>query len=163
MPESLVQQRKRTLDYPLNATLLAVAEVMAPALAAWWIIGSAAVALHGAGPVEVADIDVLLDPADALRILPAIGIEPRRGSDHPDFRSEVFGTWHANPLPVEFMAGFHHRRDGHWHPVEPTTRLSVPILHATLFIPSREELRQTIASFGRPKDLLRARMLGGPG
>lgn len=144
---------------PLQATLIAVAAVMAAAQAPWWIIASAAVALHGVTKVEVGDVDVLLDAQDALRLLPSLGITPQRGADHPDFRSEIFGNWDVNPLPVEFMAGFHHRRDANWHLIAPTTRQAVAVANATLYIPAREELRTIISGFGRPKDLRRAQML----
>ena len=151
------------LNPSLQATLIAVANAMADAQAPWWIIASAAVALHGAVKVEVGDVDVLLHPDDALRLLPSLGIVPQRGADHPDFRSEIFGSWPVNPLPVEFMAGFHHRRGAQWHLVAPTTRQAVMVANATLYIPARDELRAMIAGFGRPKDRLRAQMLADLG
>lgn len=152
------------IDVPLAPnfaqTLQAVAQAMAGAHDPWWIIGSAAVALHGAGPLIVADVDVLLSPVDALRLLPGLGVDPMRGSDHPAFRSEVFGTWRAHPLPVEFMAGFRHRRGADWVPVAPRTREAVHLGSAALHVPSRDELLEIIVSFGRPKDRVRARLLG---
>ena len=54
----------------LDATLARVAAAMAQAGARdhWWIIGSAAVVLHGVD-TSVADVDLLLSPADAERLL----------------------------------------------------------------------------------------------
>jgi hypothetical protein len=48
----------------LGETLARVADALAEARQPWWIIGSAAVALHGAD-VTVGDVDVLLGEADA--------------------------------------------------------------------------------------------------
>jgi hypothetical protein len=144
------------LPQNLHTTLRAVAQALQMATDPWWVIGSAAVALHGAGPLAVADIDVLLSPDDAGRVFEHLGLHLARGADHPKFRSDLFGTWLANPLPVEFMAGFRHWRAGSWVAVEPRTRISVQ----DVFVPSRDELRAMIEAFGRPKDMERARLLG---
>lgn len=140
----------------LVASLKAVAEVMENARDAWWIIASAAVALHGADPGPVADVDVLLSLRDARRIIPLLGLPVQGGSDHAEFRSTIFATWRELPLPVEFMADFHHCRDGHWHPIVPTTRERIAVDGKTLFVPDRAELGNILQSFGRPKDLARA-------
>ena len=46
---------------PLRAALIEVAAIMAPARHDWWVIASAALALHGADPGPVRDIDVLFE------------------------------------------------------------------------------------------------------
>ncbi|QGP80102.1 hypothetical protein GL174_02380 [Sphingobium sp. CAP-1] len=125
----------------------------------WWIIASAAVALHGADAGMVADVDVLLSVADAARILPAIGVTARQEAGSDRFRSVLFGAWRDAPLPVEFMAGFHYRSTAGWREVQPQTRCTVQIDGITLFVPDRLELRQLLAGFGRPKDQERARRL----
>lgn len=125
----------------------------------WWVIASAAVALHGADPGHIGDVDVLLSTDDATRILPAIGVEPHAGPAHPDFRSDVFGTWHGTALPVEFMAGFRYRSGTNWVRVQPTTRQLVEIAGAAVYIPDRAELARLLVAFGRPKDIARVRQL----
>src|SRR4051812_40445569 len=116
-----------TIDAPLAATLSAVGNVMKAAHDPWWIIASAAVALHGADAGRVADVDVLLSLRDARRLLPPLGIDVRPGAAHPIFQSDVFGTWTGQPLPVEFMVGFFHRSGDRWLPVAPLTRQAVAI------------------------------------
>lgn len=143
----------------LSASLKAIGNVMAEAHDPWWIIASAAVALHGADPGHVADVDVLLSVADARRILPAIGMELRPGSPHAAFRSSIFGTWTGTTLPVEFMADFQRRSGEAWLPVQPATRQSVEVEGAVVFVPERMELQAMLAAFGRPKDIERARNL----
>ncbi len=107
-----------TVSPPLSASLNVVGNLMVEARDPWWIIASAAVALHGADPGHVADVDVLLSITDAQRILPTIGIQLRQGSEHAAFRSTIFGTWSgATPLPVEFMADFHRQSGETWLPV----------------------------------------------
>eukprot|EP01042_Synura_sphagnicola_P034499 gene34499-44255_t len=58
-----------SLPAPLIETLASVAAIMETAQEPWWIIASAAAALHGAKPITVADVDVLLSVEDIGRIL----------------------------------------------------------------------------------------------
>lgn len=148
-----------TIDAPLAAALTAIGTVMILANDPWWIIGSAAVALHGADAGRVADVDVLLSISDAERVLPLIGIAPRRGPEHCDFRSSIFGTWTATPLPIEFMAGFCHRSGTEWRPVRPVTREPIDLGGVKVFVPGRAELCEILRSFDRPKDRVRASRL----
>lgn len=143
----------------LSASLSAIGNVMAEAHDPWWIIASAAVALHGADAGHVADVDVLLSVADARRILPVIGLEPRQGSAHAAFRSSIFGTWTGTALPVEFMADFHRRSGEAWSPVRPATRQRVEVGDVAVYVPEKTELQAMLAAFGRPKDMERARSL----
>ncbi|SFP36720.1 hypothetical protein SAMN04488241_101186 [Sphingomonas rubra] len=78
---------------------------MAAAREPWWVIGSAAVVLHG-GTTAVGDVDILLSVADAGLIAAALGIVVGPGGEHPLFRSTLFFVWNGTPLTVEFMAGF---------------------------------------------------------
>src|SRR5215469_12010804 len=119
----------------------------------WWIIASAAAVLHGAGPIDIGDVDVLLSRDDASRILPTLGLEARPGPEHPAFRSEVLATWRTPPLPVDFLAGFSVRIGDRWQAIEPATREAIDIGGTTVYIPARGELLRMIESFGRPKDI----------
>lgn len=130
-----------TVSTPLLVSLNAVGNIMVEARDPWWIIANAAVALHGADPGHVADVDVLLSVADAQRILPTIGIQLRRGSAHAAFRSSIFGNWTGTtPLPVEFMADFHRRSGEAWLPVQPVTRQRIKVDDMIVFFPERAEL-----------------------
>ncbi|CAD5299027.1 conserved hypothetical protein [Bosea sp. 62] len=148
-----------SLPAPLIETLGSVAAIMKTARDPWWIIASAAAALHGAKPIIVADVDVLLSVEDIGRILPQLGIGPYPAPPNPLFRSDVLAKWPAPPMPVDLMAGFEHRVGNAWHPVQPMTRQTVMIGMATVYVPERGELRRIIEGFGRPKDLERARLL----
>lgn len=143
----------------LAASLNAIGSILDGAHDPWWIIASAAVALHGADPGHVADVDVLLSVADARRVLPTIGIEPRPRSVHTAFRSSVFGTWTGTALPVEFMADFQRRSGDTWLPVRPATPQAVKVGTTVVFVPDRQELHAMLTAFGRPKDMERARRL----
>lgn len=148
-----------TLSAPLRTTLGLVAAAMADARDDWWTISSAAVALHGGAPVQVGDVDILLSVNDARRLFATLGIAPLSEPGNDLFRSAHFGRWDAPPLTVEFMADFHFHRDGRWIPVAPATRERIAIDGAQVFVPSREELRALLLSFGRPKDRARAALL----
>ena len=143
----------------LHDTLVAAADIMAVAREPWWIIASAAIALHGGRVGDVADVDVLTSAADARRIARHLGLELRAPAPHPRFRSEVYLAWGGAPLPVEFMAGFAVRCGDAWRAVVPATRQAVQIGGVELHVPERGELRAIVESFGRPKDLLRAGLL----
>ncbi|WP_022678425.1 hypothetical protein [Novosphingobium sp. B-7] len=147
------------MEQALVASLKVVAHVMENAQDPWWIIASAAVALHGADPGPVGDVDVLLSLSDARRIIPTLGLALQSGSHHAEYRSTIFATWGEPPLPVELMAGFHHCQDGHWRAIVPATRQRIALDSKTLFIPDRTELGNLLQSFGRPKDLARAARL----
>ncbi len=138
------------------------AAAMARVAGPWWIIGSAAVALHG-GDVTVADVDVLLGEDDARALLPALGMKAVAGEGTALFRSAVFARWTATPLTVEFMAGFHFRAGDGWRMVVPVTRERVDVDGAALFVPGRAELMAMLAGFGRPKDRERIKALSPEG
>lgn len=136
-----------------------MARVLAAARHDWWIISSAAVALHGRDPGAVGDVDVLLDPRDAGPVFAALGLALDPGQHTALFRSDWFGSWNGAPLPVELFAGFAVCTDGIWNPVQPETRQAVNIDGAVLYVPEREELKAMLLRFGRPKDLARAATL----
>ena len=143
----------------LSAALAATGILMDEAQDPWWIIASAAVAIHGADPGHVSDVDVLLSVADAIRILPRIGVQLRSGSAHPTFRSRIFGIWTGTALPVEFMADFQCLSARGWQPVQPATRQPIEVDGVIVFVPDRSELQALLGAFGRPKDIERARSL----
>lgn len=142
----------------LRDTLAAVAGALAEAAEPWWVIAGAACALHGIA-ADARDVDVLLAGADARRLLPQLGVALAPGAPDARFRSDLFGTWHAPPLPVEFMAGFRLSVGATWPPVVPATRQAFAIGEAIVHAPDRAELRRLLQAFGRPADLARAALL----
>lgn len=117
----------------------------------WWIIGSAAMALHGVPGLAVGDVDLMMSRRDAAALLRSKGLEPAPGEADGRFRSEIFGRWSAGAYVVETMGGFH--VDG--IELVPETRLAAGQLH----VPSVGELIAMCEMFGRPKDEERARLL----
>lgn len=153
-----VEKRGMPLDAPLRETLLQVADLCASASDPWWVISSAAVALHGAHVEDVRDVDVLMSVRDATETLARIGsFHSGQGTDL--FRSVIFGTWNGPPLPVEIFGGFEFAGDEGWTRVLPKSRKGIEIEGRTLFVPVAQELRAMLIGFGRPKDLARANLL----
>lgn len=144
---------------PLKQTLVMVAELCVSAADPWWVISSAAVALHGARVDDVRDVDLLMSGRDARAALVRVGVEPHAGRATDQFRSAVFGTWQVPPLPVEIFGDFDFAGPDGWTRVAPATREPVAIGGQILFVPSAAELKQMLIGFGRPKDLARARLL----
>lgn len=136
-----------------------LADVVADASEPWWIIGSAAVALHGAQVTDIRDVDLMMGLSDARHFLQRLGVQSKPDTGHPKFRSEIFGTWRMPPLPVEIFAGFSLADSEGWTPVVLQTRQAVSVAGSTLYVPSKKELRELLLSFGRPKDLERVRQL----
>ena len=136
-----------------------IAEATASACDPWWIIGSAAVNLHGAHVPDIKDVDVLMTRSDAEQVLRKLGLRSRPPTSSTMFRSSAFGTWTGPPLPVEIMGDLKLATPAGWCPVRPQTREAVTIDGHRLFVPAAGELVALLRSFGRPKDLLRVRLL----
>lgn len=147
------------LPAPLSQALVGLAEALEGGEDDWWIIGSAAVALHGAGPIVCADVDLLTTPDRAHRLAALWGVVPLPPKGDPLFRSEVYFHSAHLPTPVDVMAGFHVRTAAGWRPVRPRTRVARRCGEAVLYTPCGEELLQILDLFGRPKDRERARVL----
>ena len=143
----------------LCQTLVMVAQAMREARDPWWVISSAAVALHGVVPITVADVDVVTSVEDARRVMARLGVGPAKESASLMFRSTVFGQWKAPPLMVEIMAGFHVATSAGWTEVLPRTRVPIGVEEATIYVPRRDELAEMLRLFGRPKDDERIRLL----
>lgn len=143
----------------LHDTLLEVARLTGGARDPWWVIGSAAVALHDAPVANIADVDLLMSVADARLVLRSVGNDPVQGRPDALFRSALFGTWDGAPLPIEIMSGLEVAGAAGWRLVQPESRVAVEVDDITLYLPSRPELVAILESFGRPKDLERARLL----
>ncbi len=143
----------------LRETLVMTADAMRDAQDPWWVISSAAVALHGVVPIEVGDVDVLMSVGDARRLMDALGITPIEDGTSSLFRSTLFGRWETPPLVAEIMAGFHVATAAGWTEVLPRTRVPILVEGCVVYMPDRAELAGMLSLFGRPKDLERARFL----
>ena len=131
---------------------------MAPATGPWWIIGSAAMALHGLD-LAIADVDVVLAPEDAALVLQEHGRVLQSGGVSGLYRSDVFGRVDGGPLPIEVLGGFHVRENDRWVMVQPATRLAIGLARGPVFVPSRLDLASITRRLWRPKDVLRAELL----
>lgn len=143
----------------LAQTLAMVAEAASCAREAWWIIGSAAVALHGRPLADVKDVDLLMSATDAEAFLRCVGEPISGGEPNKRFRSLVFGIWNKPPLPVEVMGGFSVASARGWRSVSLHTREAVSVGGMHVYVPSARELAQLLHLFGRAKDLDRAALM----
>jgi hypothetical protein len=85
-----------------------------------------------------------------------LGLALQPGAHHAEFRSTIFATWREPPLPVEFMAGFHHCQGGRWRAIVPAARQRVALDGKAWFVPDRAELGNILQTFGPSKDTARA-------
>lgn len=147
------------MDDALKTTLVALADVLGTAQDPWWVIGSAALALHGVPDITVRDIDVMLSLDDAIKLSCHLGLSSGPGAPDERFRSDLFATWSAQPLSVEFMAGFACREGAEWRAVALRSRQPFNIGPSRIYAPDRAELAALLRWFGRPKDLARVELL----
>jgi len=147
------------VDDRLEQTLLRLEPALGRASHQWWIISSAAVALHMKGGVVVGDVDVLLDERDVAVVFAALDIVPATGQGTELFRSRAFGTWLGAPLAVELFAGFELCEAGRWSQIVPLSRIEITLGSARTFVPDARELAQMLLRFGRDKDRRRAALL----
>ncbi len=143
----------------LCATLHSVAGAMASFPDGWWIIGSAALTLHGIDAGPVGDVDLLIEAGLADAVFDRLGITPVVLPPDPLFRSTAFARCGATLVPVEVMAGLDVAVAGHWQRVEPRTRQRIMKTDGPLFVPEQQELLALFRLFGRPKDAPRIRAL----
>jgi hypothetical protein len=148
---------------PLEAGLLTTLDLLAEHLAAlkdnYWIISSAAVALHGVEGLAIGDVDLLTSLADGRRLTTSLALPNIAGNQDPLFRSALLAQWRKPPLMVEVMADLCVFHKGKWCEVLPKTRETIIVGSHHIFVPSRQELHDMLWTFGRKKDLERARLL----
>lgn len=137
----------------LTTTLSQVAAALRAAHDPWWVIGSAAVWLHGVG-TAVSDVDVLTSASDARAML-AAWPDAVIGAAGERFRSQPYARLPGRGLPIEIMAGLEVRVGHIWRAVRPMTRTA----RGGVFVPERAELVAILRLFGRDKDLRRAALL----
>jgi hypothetical protein len=143
----------------LASALDAALELVAAASDDWWLIGSAAMVLHGASDLQVGDVDLLMSAADAERVRQALQLPNLADGASPQFRSEVFLRIDAASAPIEIMGGFEFRTTDGWSRLEPATREPVAWRGAALYVPALDELIRITRAFGRPKDMQRVERL----
>jgi hypothetical protein len=142
---------KAELEPVLAARLADIGRELADCTEPWWLIGSAAMAVHGA-PVAVRDIDILLAPAGARALLKRRGMRAEPGVPSALFRSDIFAAWEATPYRVELFAGFHVREGQAWRELVPETREVRAVNGVCLFLPAVPELIAWGRLFSRDKD-----------
>lgn len=144
---------------PLAETLEMLAQAAQDADDEWWVIGSAAVALHGAEGAGINDVDVMMSARDAAAFLHRVGAVEQIPATSALFRSQVFGVWSEPPVPVEVFGGFELAENGQWREVKIFTRESAVVRSGRVFVPAANELVRLLHAFGRAKDLERASLL----
>ena len=147
------------LDPRLTETLKQLSALLTNLADDWWLFGSAAMALAGARPTVVGDVDLLLSRADAARLLERMELPVAPGTKSERFHSEIYGRWTQTPLDVEVLAGFRVRTEGDWREVRLRTRQPVILPFATFYVPEVAEMIELCRLFGRTKDREREQLL----
>ena len=144
----------------LTAAFARIAERLSGIQHDWWVIGSAALVLHGIPGIKVADIDILVpDVSRVQAILDALGAVPEEKAEHSLFVSERFARLQLGSLDVEVMAGLSVKTPAGLEPVAPSSRVAIDIGSGVIFVPELAELADILRRFGREKDLKRLEIL----
>ena len=125
------------------------------------MIGSAAVALHGAAVAVDHDVDVLIDARDMPSLAARTGMRPEPGVANDRFHSEHVLQLNDLPLPLDLFADLRVRTGGKWRRLRPRIRLPVSAGDTTVFVPAVAELIDILTLLNREKDLARATLLRG--
>ena len=143
----------------IQQSLVQCATILQQARDPWWVIGSAAIALHSFDPGQIGDIDILVSSQDARQLSRKRHWENVASQGTDRFRSDLLLRPVIGNLQVEFMAGLQVRHKGSWHTVLPVTRQIIPLQGMSLFVPEQGELAEILHLFGREKDIARAALL----
>lgn len=131
---------------------------------AWWIIGSAAMALAGVPGIVPQDIDVLCSRGDALRLREAWSghidghFQP---ADEARFRS-LFARFTHLAMPLEVMGGLEVMTATGWQELRVHDDLRIDIAGHAVRIPTLADQRRILLAFGRGKDLAKAARIAVP-
>ena len=150
------------LDDITRNSLIGVASLLSGAQDPWWIIGSASVALKGYSAGQIADIDVLVSPADADRLMARHGLDNLQDGGTARYRSSHFLRPIVGEVPVEIMAGYEIFRDHEWRPVWPPSRERIRVGRVDIFAPSDADLIDILKRLERAKDLARIQAMTQP-
>ncbi|MCJ7422013.1 hypothetical protein [Sphingomicrobium astaxanthinifaciens] len=136
----------------MDAAFAALAAAMEEAREPWWVIGSAALVLHGIDPGGIEDIDLLCSKRDGERLLARWGLA-HADRPHARYRSCPYARWCGVSPPIEIMGGLERCVEGAWTPLRFATRVAVERAGVTLYTPALEEQAALLRWFGRDKDL----------
>ncbi len=143
----------------ITEALSAAHDVLQSCEAGWHLFGSCALALHGVSGVEVRDVDVLISPADAAKLSSDQNILDESGEGTDLFRSAHFLRLKHVALDVEFMADMQVWSGDLWQPFRFQTVQEVVHAGRVFYVPSLDELKQSLRLFGRAKDLARLKLI----
>ena len=150
------------LSTELTNTLSAVARMLSDAKDAWWVLGSVAVAVKGYEAGHIADIDVLVSPEDAKRLMAVHGLDNLHDGGTARYRSTHFLCPDLGPIPVEIMAGYEILSGEAWQAVWPLSRERIQVGGANVFVPSDADLIDILQRLGRDKDQPRLQAMISP-
>ncbi len=125
----------------------------------WHLFGSCALTLQGVGGLQVRDVDVLISPADAAKLSVHQSISDESGGGTCLFRSAHFFRLKHDTLDVEFMADMQVCSGGVWQPFHFETVQEVIHAGRIFYVPTLDELKQSLRLFGRAKDLARLKLI----
>ncbi|MBW6420926.1 hypothetical protein KX729_05680 [Rhizobium sp. XQZ8] len=149
-------------DGMLEQALIRLADLMADCRDPWCVFGGAAMRLHGYRDMPIADIDVLVSPADGERLIASKALENVADGGTGRFCSRILLHPDLGALPVEILAGFEIFTDGSWQEVRVGDRIEMKFGAATVFIADIDDIARIFRLSGRPKDLARLTLLEKP-
>jgi len=146
----------------LEQALIRLGDLMADCRDPWCVFGGAAMRLHGYRDMPIADIDVLVSPADGERLIASKALENVADGGTERFRSRILLHPDLSALPVEILAGFEIFANGSWQEVRVNERIKVQLRTSTVFVAGIDDIARIFRLSERPKDLARLTLLEKP-
>jgi hypothetical protein len=143
----------------MEKTLARLAEFLSHCRDPWCIFGGAALYVHGYRDAPVADIDVLVSPADCQRIVARHSVCNEADGGTRRFRSRTVLRPQLGPVAVEIMSEFEIFANGRWHSVEIGTVARMRLGSVDMPVAGIEDICAILRLSGREKDLQRLRLV----
>lgn len=143
----------------LSHTVRKLADLLVGLEDAWWVLGSAAMALKGYDPGDVRGVDVLVSARDAVSLMTRFGLQNENDGGSSRYRSTYFLKPKLGPLPVEIMADYEIYHLKRWRSVWPDSRHPIRVSEVEVYVPSDEDLLDTFRWLDRAKDQQRIQTL----
>lgn len=150
------------MDAGEKAALKMLAGVMTEAHQPWWMIGPAAVWLHGGDAGKFTRFEVIVSPGDARRLAEIRGLTLERGPATPLKRSRQSFALPLGGIEARIMYGAEQHAAGRWVSILPTTRKAFDLGDGRMvYTPERDEMIAILKQTGRARDVARAESLEG--
>lgn len=150
-----------SIEDQINHTLNQISEQLKPILPNSYIIGGAALILHGIPIESTSDIDILTThhSAEILKNNLSQYHDINYITKNDDLFQSNFARYVTPTMDIEVMSNLKVCKNNVWIPVEVLDFVEITLGDITIRIPTITELLRILTLFGREKDLKRIKLI----